>query len=801
MEKIVTEGLKVDFHIHSRFSSGKDGSLVSGGTIENLPILVSKLKENSIDMCAITDHDCFNFDIYQALKQYQYNGQLRCVLPGIEFSVEMVGDNEIKKQIHVIAIFDDANEALLRNMSLNVMSPQQIHYDGSDEHSFSETHFVDLLSKIGLNAVLIVHQKNSETSKKPAARDLNSLGQETFDELISIEYFDALEFKSQKQAVFHAIFQKKQNENYEKIKFLTGSDCHQWEYYPKHDKSSGDDDTLFEPTFLKCLPSFRGLAMAVTDVSRISRNNDFFSDIRSNLSSIDFVIDGQPITIPLSKGINVIIGDNSVGKSALLNAITNYSCLDGTTGLPKELKDSYQKYWKNNHIEVKTAFPTSGDYAFDCQGLIKYEFAHKNNIDLLEDKFPEETDGKHYETVINDLLQPFYTALETKFSYDKQISEFSNVKTAGKPEKVNVCLAIQCSNQFIESYKTKGLKNLVKKISSSIEDIKALIPLLSNINEKEKMSDFLVFLNELFKKYSLIRQSEENNINILTSINLGILKYGEYINDLASSKAKEYSDYKSSAESIKSQISLALFTKQKIQKINFENVDPIKIEYNHNDTGEVSFVNRFKWRILSIDKSTLKSLVCSVLNKGTEFPDTSKITVEELNLQINNASDEKGLSGLSLLQSKISSQLEELLKSEHAIVKNGHDCTEEYSAGYNSTQYFSILANDQTKKVYLVDQPEDDVSQINISKYIVSDFRKMRIRHQIIMVTHNPLFVVNLDADNIIFLSKKDGKMSIQSGALEYVSDDTNMLNIIEDNLDGGGEALKKRWKRYDKSN
>ena len=61
MEKIVKKPLKIDFHIHSVASNHKDKKVVKDGTVENLPILISKLVENEVNMVSITDHD--NFDM------------------------------------------------------------------------------------------------------------------------------------------------------------------------------------------------------------------------------------------------------------------------------------------------------------------------------------------------------------------------------------------------------------------------------------------------------------------------------------------------------------------------------------------------------------------------------------------------------------------------------------------------------------------------------------------------------------------------------------------------------------------
>lgn len=67
------------------------------------------------------------------------------------------------------------------------------------------------------------------------------------------------------------------------------------------------------------------------------------------------------------------------------------------------------------------------------------------------------------------------------------------------------------------------------------------------------------------------------------------------------------------------------------------------------------------------------------------------------------------------------------------------------------------------------------------------------------MVTHNPQFIVNLDVDNVIFLSMNNGKFTIQSGALEYEDDDYSILRIVADNIEGGLQTIQGRMKRYEK--
>ncbi|MFR7390355.1 MAG: hypothetical protein ACLUTU_16345 [Blautia faecis] len=81
--------------------------------MSNLPVLVKGLIDNNVEMCAITDHDSFNYEIYSELKKKNKKTiVLVKVLPGIEFSVEFI-DNKV---IHIVTIFDDKDEEKVKRI-------------------------------------------------------------------------------------------------------------------------------------------------------------------------------------------------------------------------------------------------------------------------------------------------------------------------------------------------------------------------------------------------------------------------------------------------------------------------------------------------------------------------------------------------------------------------------------------------------------------------------------------------------------------------------------------------------------
>ena len=70
-----------------------------------------------------------------------------------------------------------------------------------------------------------------------------------------------------------------------------------------------------------------------------------------------------------------------------------------------------------------------------------------------------------------------------------------------------------------------------------------------------------------------------------------------------------------------------------------------------------------------------------------------------------------------------------------------------------------------------------------------------------ILVTHNPLLVVNLDVDNVLIINKNYKKQfDIKSGCLEYESDNRNykIINEIAETMDGGKEMIERRFRLYE---
>ena len=147
-------------------------------------------------------------------------------------------------------------------------------------------------------------------------------------------------------------------------------------------------------------------------------------------------------------------------------------------------------------------------------------------------------------------------------------------------------------------------------------------------------------------------------------------------------------------------------------------------------------------------------------------------------------------------------KVEDDIKSSPRINMVDDEDGEDKSQGFDQKMYFKVICSDNKKDgIYIIDQPEDDISQKSIRDDLIKNLRKMSKYRQIILVTHNPQFVVNLDVDNVICLSENATKnIMIHSGALEYKDSEQDILNDVAEILDGGVLTIRRRWKRYEKN-
>ncbi len=792
IEKIIETGNKVDFHIHSIASKHKESDdCVDLSTLDNIDLLIEKLNQREINMCSISDHDNFDFNIYNKLKQEENKGSIKKVFPAVEFSVTYD-----KKVLHVITIFDDKDEEKIKKIQNEIfdIKNNKPFYDDIELNSFSENKYLNILKNIDLNVVMIAHQKETLSSKETRSHDVMSLGKEKFDELVFMDYFESFEFKRKRNEIFNKNYIEKNKEKYKDVtlRFVTGSDCHDWSKYPEE-----NDDFSF--TYLKCLPTFRGLAMAVTNTKRINYVNNFYSTTDKYLDSINIEIDNNKYDIKLSKGINVIIGDNSIGKSLLIHKLTNYNYLND-----QKIKDSYDEYLINNKIKINSSIPESNISKFNGQGSIRKMFENKtfDSDEFLNGFFPAEP-------LVSKYIEIYKSEIENYISILKNKEEKSNA--FNKITNFDICVIEATSKSLnfknVTQATITSINSKIKKIGKIVEYFESINSLLDKIQEND-------FFDKEDEKY--INDSINSNIKLISKYNNKIkqnlfeISKINIINDEFTSKDKvlkktktdeteKIANYESNKDSFSENI-VNYYYKNR-NKVKYEpNIKEEKVPTTSNKVGKYRFVAKTKTK--EVSNANLLTLINNVLGKSVK--DINSIDSSTIPDRFSNRNKDISYNDkLINLKNELDKEIDNYFLIDKAINDaSDKDVTKELSSGFNSKIYFDLISNQtDDNRIYIIDQPEDDVSQPSIKKNILGDFYDMSKNRQVIIITHNPQFIVNLDVDNVIFIGKDENdKIYIQNGALEYCDKDYDILKIVADNIEGGIDSINERWKRYDKN-
>ena len=787
---------KIDLHIHSAASKHKDGAKVKDNTVENIGVLLEKLEENKVNMAAITDHDVFSYEMYTTLKDKVSNAQyLKHVLPGVEFTVSFNnGNSDIP--VHVVTLFDDTDQERVESIGTLIPMDDRGHpaYDINGT-AFSEDMFWKIIRSIGLDIVTIAHQKESPTAPKPRENDANSVGPDLYKEFLKLEYFEAYEYKNRKHELFNKSYAYSEDQ-LEQLRFITGSDCHVWSVYPAgDDKSDKNPDHPF--TYLKCLPTFKGLAMAATDISRIKVVDSFFSRSTKTLKSIALTLNGKDIDVPLSPGINALIGDNSIGKSSLLNALTEFR------GIKPQTAKGQQKYLEGCHLALRQVVDASSVLQFDGQNAIRSAFENLSQGKAqkeLAKHFPTPVEPGFYKTFAMNKLECYLSALRKSCEYQAALTDLIDYNMPREaplvqPQSITFSGRVKAKDASLQQLLIDKVKEVQTEIQG-IEDQYQVIFVEEDVNDFDTVYKAL---DRISTRHQLAARAMELEAKVINSVNSAVTSRENEQRKFVIDAQKEQSDLTKKINDLGNNVARAVEAEHRVVgdfKFDFKAM-PITPRVNH--VGELRFVCT-----LSTDEITsqlLDELIESVTSKG-KTPSTKDSSFESLRDLILRYPDDIE-DPIDALKGKLEDALNKKLSPKQVINRTkDNDVSKELSSGYNAQMYFALMADTSMGDgIYMVDQPEDQISQKAIKDVVLKDFRDIAGARQVILITHNPQFIVNLDVDNVIYLGKrKDGTLYLQSGALEYECGDYRMLDTVAENIEGGLDTIRRRMKRYDQA-
>lgn len=796
MERIVTKPTRIDLHIHSAASvvtKDKGKKELSDCDKDHVNVLLRGLEAHGINMCAITDHDCFDKDLYFALKEREGDGYLNKVLPGIEFSVSIRADGKKPTVVHIVAIFDDRHPDLIDGIAEVVCDENgKPRYDDLNNGAFTEDGFAKVLRDIGLNAVLIGHEKSAGQEAK---RDVSSLGANCASEVILTEFVDAVEIRNKRRELDI----KRLIETYPKdaVPFVVGSDCHDWATYP------GKEGGEISFSSLKCLPAFEGLLMAITDPSRIKVGDcSFFSASSSKLDSLELSIDGKCFDIPLSPGINAIIGDNSIGKSMMIHRITGCRHVGDS-----KLVDGYEAYCAKEGISVDTLLPDAAEFKFDDQDSVRKTLEELHSGQGQDDYF-----GKYFQShvdvdSIKDSLKRFFdecvVALESKARFNDALRRLDKHEVVLRDLPKSEMLTI---SQYSKKISFKDIDDLGSKLLSCRSDLVNARADYSRLFKEmgleaaEAHADAMEALARLLKLVEKHRLVYERDDVKTRAVKGTASEERRVLSKRKTDEQKTIDDYSATLDDVSGKIADAVLLAAKRRDRKLEYAVPVDIRVP-NPMGKFIFVSELTSGKTDVDYC--KAVFEEVFNKPklslllNGIQSETELTTEEIAAAVTGEKPSMATC-YDQIRNKLHAVVDRVTERRKITNKSiGIDA--EPSPGLYGTLYFDLLAEEDAKPgIYIIDQPEDQISQVAIKEHVLGAFKRMSANRQVLMITHNPLFVVNLDVDNVIVLARdKNGIIDVKSGALEYECDDYKVLDLVAKTVEGGADVVKKRLKRY----
>lgn len=796
MERIITKPSRIDLHIHSAASvvtKDKGKKELSDCDKDHVNVLLRGLEAHGINMCAITDHDCFDKDLYFALKEREGDGCLNKVLPGIEFSVSIRADGKKPTVVHIVAIFDDRHPDLIDGIAEVVCDENgNPRYDDLNNGAFTEDGFAKVLRDIGLNAVLIGHEKSAGQEAK---RDVSSLGANCASEVILTEFVDAVEIRNKRRELDI----KRLIETYPKdaVPFVVGSDCHDWATYP------GKEGGEISFSSLKCLPTFEGLLMAITDPSRIKVGDcSFFSASSSKLDSLELSIDGKCFDIPLSPGINAIIGDNSIGKSMMIHRITGCRHVGDS-----KLVDGYEAYCAKEGISVDTLLPDAAEFKFDDQDSVRKTLEELHSGQGQDDYF-----GKYFQSHVNvdsikDSLKRFFdeciVALESKARFNDALRRLDKHEVVLRDLPKSEMLTI---SQYSKKISFKDIDDLGSKLLSCRSDLVNARADYSRLFKEmgleatEAHADAMEALARLLKLVEKHRLVYERDDVKTRAVKGTASEERRVLSKRKTDEQKTIDDYSATLDDVSGKIADAVLLAAKRRDRKLEYAVPVDIRVP-NPMGKFIFVSELTSGKTDVDYC--KAVFEEVFNKPklslllNGIQSETELTTEEIAAAVTGEKPSMATC-YDQIRNKLHAVVDRVTERRKITNKSiGIDA--EPSPGLYGTLYFDLLAEEDAKPgIYIIDQPEDQISQVAIKEHVLGAFKRMSANRQVLMITHNPLFVVNLDVDNVIVLARdKNGIIDVKSGALEYECDDYKVLDLVAKTVEGGADVVRKRLKRY----
>lgn len=598
---------------------------------------------------------------------------------------------------------------------------------------------------------------------------------------------------------------------------------------------------------MKSLPSFEGLRFALLDYdSRIfnyDRLNKYKKNNSSYLKRIVLKENGKEKSLLLGDGLNTIIGSRGSGKSYLIKAITGeddsyketdiksqieveqLEFADGTSTnkLNKNKYDILNQKGKKgsdnvlNIYELLAEAPYNTDkFLNSIKSLVAFTPVKKENINNFVNIFNSYLDCLQEEQKLLNNNISFDFLIEYN-AYTKNQSDFLLIKDKFDCLTSLLNTNIDTKENYLSTIDKD--KNYADKLIIDLHKIEKSLE-YDRLTKANEITTFDTLIKELenFSKnsYQKLNNSYTDNKNKIEKVLIRSKKISNKLSNELSNKEKGYSENFRTLEDFINKTIAQIKRKNRVKEMLLEcyDKDILDEEYISFTIGEsnYSIYSRYKFNLMNMDEE----------QRGSFFENYKIIpNVGEIEQLIkSNSYDSESYN--EMVMHLFNDMVDGRKRDYHAMPPIIHpeisikNITEQgpyknivkMSPGQRSNLLLDMILQDSTDKILILDQPEDDLDNETIYKSIVKKLRDLKLRRQLIVITHNANIAINGDSDYLIVCQNSESGFSYWSDKMESLDKhnfssinselvDVRQLEIAVTILDGGKEAIRKRVKSF----
>jgi len=821
--------LLCDLHMHSQYS--KINKIGDKGRVKDMSAgeFVDILNQSGVELFSITDHNYFSDVYYDEIDKYIMDNNLSMkIINGVELDAYVELKDETKDSINICIYFSDNTDRKKLNEVIS-----SLYRDNNN--NMLEPLFIEIVNKLSeLNTkFIIIPHGDKHKGLFNMIKNLNDDDSVDFYKYSMYKIFNAFDVRPvfygvsesfwatsfyEKTKSFDEILSKYDDDKLEDLKnnisnkiknnayelteeeleiykyildygsyfaYFTFSDFTFSDWHNKEDYNPEINNFVFGTLEY----GFEAVELATLDPkSRIEQSHDKYIEIPSTiLKKVEFKIKDDKKEVYFSPGLNAIVGKRGSGKSLLLSVIKNLVEKDADDGaLSKYKKLEISDIVGQNRDNINISLGSLNSVAFLNQDQIKEIFENPENAQKNISKNFKEIKSLN----LNDLINITDVASKLK-PYNKNYKNLtSNIISIKKIDDYN-----------LSTYEELDNINIKKYLSDSINSLKLAINELENLGLDG---------SNLKTEFFILHKHQKYYLKVIELYNT-IINNNAVINDINSKKSANEITIKQNINTINSTV--------KELKDNFAiqlNYEKLKLLVNNfkfdNPPVEVTIRGKYLFvtyydipiniRDIILDKIT------DTITRSKEFEDIENYLVGDKNRQLKagkkNISEEleKYIKSDTFkskkefyeiidttidYKTKISSmnELEDYLKQNK--IRNLTDA----SPGMKSVAYLDMLF-DLDETILILDQPEDNIDNDYISKYLVPNIKGKKKIKQLIFVTHNPSVAVYGDSFNYVYVENND-KINYTNYLIEKKEDKDKLINILE----GGKNSFSNRNKKF----